>query len=124
VKLLIDECLHTSLVQLAIDAGHEANHVNWMGLSGQTDWGLMPRIVADDFTFVTNNARDFRKLYARQPLHAGLIIILPQVTPQIQRDLLRVVLEDFQPGDQLVNEVIEIAIDGDEVEISRYALPG
>lgn len=39
----------------------------------------MPRIVADDYTFVTNNARDFRKLYAKEALHAGLLIIVPQV---------------------------------------------
>ena len=124
MKFLIDECLHTSLVQVAIDAGHEASHVNWLGLSGETDWGLMPRIIADDFTFITNNARDFRKLYARQPLHASLVIILPQAVPQMQRRLLMTVLEAFQPGDQLVNEVIEVTIDGDAVEISRYELPG
>ncbi len=108
---------------MAIDAGHEASHVNWLGLSGETDWGLMPRIISDDFTFITNNARDFRKLYARAPLHAGLVIILPQAAPQLQRELLMAVLEEFQPSDQLVNEVIEIAIDGDEIEISRYELP-
>lgn len=32
------------------------------GLSGETDWALMPRIVEGNFTFVTNNARNFRKL--------------------------------------------------------------
>lgn len=81
MKFLIDECLHTSLVAVATELGHEAQHVNWLGLSGETDWDLMPRIIAADFTFVTNNARDFRKLYSNEPLHAGLIIIVPQVTP-------------------------------------------
>jgi hypothetical protein len=33
----------------------------------------MPRILDEDFTFVTNNARDFRKLYTREELHAGLL---------------------------------------------------
>lgn len=41
----------------------------------------MPRIIEEDFTFVTNNARDFRKLYAKEDLHAGLVIIVPQVLP-------------------------------------------
>ncbi len=40
----------------------------------------MPRIIGGDFTFVTNNASDFRRLYTQQPLHADLVIIVPQVT--------------------------------------------
>ncbi|WP_338111011.1 DUF5615 family PIN-like protein [Rhizobium cauense] len=67
MKLLIDECLHTSLVAVARDSGHDAFHVNWLGLSGEADWDLMPRIVAEDYT----NARDFRKLYAKEELHAA-----------------------------------------------------
>lgn len=78
MKFLIDECLHTSLVAVAQERGHDCFHVNWLGLSGETDWDLMPRIVEEDFTFVTNNARDFRKLYAKEELHAGLVIIVPQ----------------------------------------------
>ena len=87
MRFLIDECLHTSLVRVAEARGHEARHVNWIGLSGETDWNLMLRIAAEDFTFVTNNARDFRKLYGRQKLHAGLIVIVPQVVPDRQRAL-------------------------------------
>jgi hypothetical protein len=34
VKLLIDECLHTSLVELAHAAGYVADHVNYLGLGG------------------------------------------------------------------------------------------
>ncbi|TGU23603.1 DUF5615 family PIN-like protein, partial [Mesorhizobium sp. M4B.F.Ca.ET.150.01.1.1] len=79
MRFLIDECLHTSLVAVAQERGHEANHVNWLGLSGETDWDLMPLIIDEDFTFVTNNAKDFRKLYAKEPVHAGLIIVVPQV---------------------------------------------
>jgi hypothetical protein len=70
VRFLIDECLHTSLVDVAQRHGHEAHHVNWLGLSGATDRGLMPRIVEQDFTFVTNNAGDFRRLYARQEVRS------------------------------------------------------
>lgn len=81
MRFLIDECLHASLVATAEARGHEAWHVNWLGLSGETDWNLMLRVIADDFTFVTNNAADFRRLYARVPLHAGLVIIVPQVAP-------------------------------------------
>jgi predicted nuclease of predicted toxin-antitoxin system len=123
VRFLIDECLHTSLVDVAQRHGHEAHHVNWLGLSGATDRGLMPRIVEEDFTFVTNNAADFRRLYTRQEVHAGLVIIVPQVAPARQRALLASLLGTLDPDDALLNEVIEVSLDGDEVIITRYELP-
>ncbi|TAZ03387.1 hypothetical protein ELH81_31165 (plasmid) [Rhizobium leguminosarum] len=83
----------------------------------------MPRIVAEDFTFVTNNARDFRKLYAREDLHAGLVIIVPQVLPGQQRELFTLVLQELAASPDLVNEVIEIAIEEGEALLTRYALP-
>ncbi|XUY29962.1 DUF5615 family PIN-like protein (plasmid) [Agrobacterium sp. rho-8.1] len=123
MKFLVDECLHTSLVAVAQEHGHDCFHVNWLGPSGETDWDLMPRIVAEDFTFVTNNARDFRKLHAREDLHAGLVIIVPQVLPVQQRELFTLVLQELGGSPDLVNEVIEIAIDGEEALLTRYALP-
>lgn len=123
MKFLVDECLHTSLVAVAQARGHEARHVNWLGLSGETDWGLMPRIIAEDFTFVTNNARDFRKLYAREELHAGLLIIVPQVAPDRQRELFDALLEELGADAGMANEVIEIALEGDAAIITRYELP-
>ncbi|MBY3258865.1 DUF5615 family PIN-like protein [Rhizobium laguerreae] len=123
MKFLVDECLHTSLVAVAKHYGHDGFHVNWLGLSGETDWDLMPRIVAEDFTFVTNNARDFRKLYAREALHAGLVIIVPQVLPGQQRELFALVLQELAYSPDLVNEVIEIEIEEHEVLLTRYALP-
>lgn len=73
--------------KVAVARGHEGHHVVWLGLSGETDWGLMPRIIEGNFTFVTNNAADFRKLFAREELHAGLVIIVPQVRPALQKEL-------------------------------------
>ena len=123
MKFLIDECLHTSLVAVAQDHGHIGHHVTWLGLSGETDWDLMPRIIAEDFTFVTNNASDFRKLYAREPVHAGLVIIVPQVAPALQRALFKAVLAELAEGGDPVNEAIEVVVDGDMVVIERYVLP-
>lgn len=123
MKFLIDECLHTSLVAVAQENGHDGFHINWLGLSGEKDWDLMPRIVAEDYTFVTNNARDFRKLYGRQDIHAGLIIIVPQVVPALQRDLFELILQEIASGDELLNEVIEISIEDDEAVLTRYSLP-
>jgi predicted nuclease of predicted toxin-antitoxin system len=123
VKFLIDECLHTTLVAVAQDHGHECFHVNWIGLSGEADWDLMPRIVEENFKFVTNNARDFRRLYANEELHPGLVIIVPQVVPALQRELFEAVLADLEPNEDLLNEVIEITLDGEAAEITRYTLP-
>lgn len=123
MRFLIDECLHTSLVAVAQDRGHDAIHVNWLGLSGTSDRNLMPRIIAGDFTFVTNNARDFRKLYAREELHAGLIIIVPHVVPARQRELFDAILEVIATEQVLVNEVLELVEEAGRPVLRRYALP-
>ena len=123
MKFLIDECLHTSLVAVAQSRAHEAFHVNWLGLSGETDRNLMPRIIGGDFTFVTNNARDFRKLYARETLHAGLIFILPQLVPARQRELFNIVLGEITAQESFVNEIIEIDLEAETVTVTRYGLP-
>lgn len=122
MKFLVDECLHTTLVAVAQNHGHDCFHVNWLGLSGETDWDLMPRIIEGDFTFVTNNARDFRKLYAKEALHAGLVIIVPQVLPARQRELFDAILEELVSAEELLNEVIEITLEDDDVVMTRYTL--
>nr|CAD6437721.1 toxin PIN [Rhizobium sp. Q54] len=123
MKFLIDECLHTSLVAVAQEHGHDCFHVNWLGLSGETDWDLMPRIIQEDFTFVTNNARDFRKLYAKEELHAGLVIIVPQVLPAQQRELFALILQDLADTQDLVNQVVEVTLDGEDALLTHYSLP-
>ena len=81
MRLLIDECLHESLIQVAHHAGFEAVHVNHLGLSGKPDWQLAERARKDEFTFVTNNRLDFIRLFGKMELHAGLIIIVPNSFP-------------------------------------------
>ena len=101
MNLLIDECLHTSLIAVAQGHGHLAQHVTWIGLSGETDWALMDRVRADDLTLVTNNARDFRRLFAREPIHAGLILILPQAPPARQREFFEAALAEIGAAELL-----------------------
>jgi hypothetical protein len=60
---------------------------NHPGLSGKLDWELADRIVKDEFTFVTNNRVDFVRLFGKMELHAGLIILVPNVAPALQRAL-------------------------------------
>jgi len=124
VNFLIDECLHTSLVEVAVERGHEATHVNYRGLSGVQDWNLMAPIREGEFTFVTNNARDFRRLYAREDLHAGLVILIPNVPPNEQRELFDAALDDLGDGTGLINEALEVGVVGSEIQITRYELPG
>ncbi len=121
-KLLIDECLHTSLLELAHAAGHLADHVTYLGLGSSKDWELVKLIVEQDYTFVTNNRADFLSLYRRTPLHAGLMIIVPNVKPALQRQLFDAVL-GFASERDLVNTVIEVEYRDEEIECRQYPLP-
>ena len=122
VKLLIDECLHTSLVEVAHAAGHLADHVNYLGLGSSKDWQLMATIRAQDYTFVTNNRSDFLVLHGQEPLHAGVVIIVPNVTPIRQRELFAAALKHIAARD-LTNTVVEVKYARSRIECSEYALP-
>ena len=123
MNFLIDECLHTSLVEVALARGHVATHVNYRGLSGVKDWNLMAPIREGELTLVTNNAKDFRRLYAREDLHAGLVILIPNFPPDQQRALFDAALDELAAGD-LINEALEVGIIDGAIEITRYELPG
>jgi predicted nuclease of predicted toxin-antitoxin system len=123
LRFLIDECLHPSLVEVAAARDREAYHVAHIGLASTKDWDLMSRVVDGDFVFVTNNARDFRRLYAAQPLHAGLVVIVPQVPAAIQRAIFDAVIAEIGGEDGLVNEALEVTIDDGEVVFDRYEWP-
>lgn len=122
LKFLIDECLHTSLVTLAHDAGHLCDHVNFLGLGGHKDWQLMARVRTGDYTLVTNNRTDFTALYAHEELHAGLVIIVPSVTPARQRDLFRVALSHLGTRD-LTNAILEVDLAGSTITCREYQYP-
>ena len=122
MRLLIDECLHASLVRLAHGAGFEATHVNHLGLSGRPDWELAERIVKGEFTLVTNNRSDFIRLFGKMDLHAGLIILVPNAVPILQRALFQAALR-YLAGRDLVNTVIEVNLDGQAVRCVEYRLP-
>ena len=107
MKFLIDECLHTSLLDLAHAAGHTADQVSFIGLAGSKDRDLMVFILKHDYTFVTNNRSDFLALYNRVQLHAGLILIVPNVVPDRQRRLFKVAVDVLGEHD-LINRVLEL----------------
>ena len=120
-KLLIDECLHTSLVKIAHDHQYEAYHVAHLGIGGFKDHELMAKVRAEEFTFVTNNAVDFRRLFRHEAIHPGLIILIPNVPPSVQRALFSVAL-DFVGERDLVNRVIEVDLRGETSMIREYEM--
>jgi predicted nuclease of predicted toxin-antitoxin system len=122
VKLLIDECLHTSLVTIAHAAGHTADHVAHRGLGGLKDWQLMQVIREQEYTFVTNNRSDFLDLHGKEPLHAGVIVIVPNVIPSQQRELFTAALKHIGTRD-LTNTVVEVRFVGNDIQCSEYELP-
>jgi predicted nuclease of predicted toxin-antitoxin system len=122
MKFLIDECLHTSLVAVANRAGFAATHVNFLGLNGTPDWQLANRVIQEDYTLVTNNRTDFLRLFKGAELHAGLIIIVPNVVPAMQRSLLEAVLVHIGER-QLVNAVIETELEGKTIRCLEYSMP-
>lgn len=122
MRFLIDECLHPSLTIVAHDRGFEAHHVTRIGLTSEADWDLVRLVIERDFTFVTNNAADFRRLYGNQPLHTGLVIIIPQLRPQRQRDIFNLTIDEIGDSD-LLNVVIEAGIDGGVAVFNRYDWP-
>lgn len=124
MNFLIDECLHTSLVEVAIGRGYEATHVIYRGLSGVKDWNLMTPIREGEFTLVTNNAKDFRRLYAQEEIHAGLVILIPSVPPAEQRELFDIALDDLAETPGLINEALEVGVVDGDIQITRYELPG
>jgi len=107
-RILIDECLSTALVAVAKARGHDATHVVWLGKAGTQDWNLLPVILQGDFVFVTNNRRDFLRLYESIEAHNGLIIILPSVDLAQQVGLFGIALETAEALDDTINMLMEV----------------
>jgi hypothetical protein len=68
-------------------------------------------------------ASDFRQLYAEQPLHAGLIILIPAVNRMMQQRLFKAALDELAVVGEPVNRVLEVDLDREEVTLTLYELP-
>ncbi len=123
MRFLIDECLSVDLVSVANRVGHEAQHVAHIGKAGWKDWNVLRHARYGDFVLVTNNAVDFRRLYADEPLHAGLVIIVPNVGRIVQQQLFSGAHEELSQLGAPINRVLEVDLEGDEVIYNTYALP-
>lgn len=110
--LLIDECLYPGLAGVANARGHHATHVVFRGLQGTRDEHLVSLIMRENFVLVTSNGKDFLRLYGRQELHPGLIILIPgNLDREEQIEFFNVVLDAIEPLEDLVNKVVEVYSD-------------
>jgi predicted nuclease of predicted toxin-antitoxin system len=123
VRFLIDECPSTSLVVTAGKAGHDARQVAHIGKAGWKDWNLALYAREGDFVLVTNNASDFRRLYATEPLHSGLIILIPAVGRMVQQKLFRAALDELAAIGEPVNRVLEVNLEGENAVVKVYDFP-
>jgi hypothetical protein len=74
---------------------------------------MLATIAAErDYVLVTNNRREFLKLYAQLDMHNGLIIIVPAVDLDEQCVLFRIALDTAERQDTLLNLLIEVHADG------------
>ena len=123
MKFLIDECLTIDLIATAKQAGYDAQHIARVGKAGWKDWNVAGYASDGGFVLVTNNAIDFRRLYATQSIHAGLIIIIPSGNRHLQQRLFRGALDELATLGEPINRVLEVGIDGDDVTFDIYDLP-
>jgi predicted nuclease of predicted toxin-antitoxin system len=123
MRFLIDECLSVDLVSVANRAGHEAQHVAHIGKAGWKDWNVAGYARDGDFVLVTNNASDFRRLYAAEMVHAGLVIIIPNVGRVVQQLLFNGAIEELSQIGEPINRVVEVDLDGDVMTFEIYDLP-
>jgi predicted nuclease of predicted toxin-antitoxin system len=117
VKLWFDEDLSPTLVSVANERGFEAACNRDRGLLGATD--AQPRAVvqAEGFVLVTDNASDFRRMFARDDIHPGLAVI-PAAYGRTEQQRLAPVLIEFivdaarvageHPADFMINRLVEV----------------
>ncbi len=74
MRLWFDEDLSPTLVWVANERGLEATCNRDRGTLGSTDLQLRRLVQAEGYVFVTDNASDFRPMYARDAIHPGLVV--------------------------------------------------
>jgi predicted nuclease of predicted toxin-antitoxin system len=123
VRFLVDECLSVELVTVAAEVGYETYHVAHVGKAGWKDWNVLRHACDNDLVLVTNNAADFRKLYAEESLHAGVVILIPNVTADLQKRLFNHAVGKLIEHGEPINHVLEVDIDGEDVIFELSELP-
>lgn len=100
------------LVAVANSLGFQATHVRHLGRLGASDRALAILAVDSDTILVTNNAKDYRRIYKQFELHPGLVVILPSLRRAQQLLLFPVVVERLKTLRDCVNLLIDIDAEG------------
>jgi predicted nuclease of predicted toxin-antitoxin system len=120
-RFLIDECLSPKLAELSGGA-FQIVHVNHRGLTRQPDHVIARWCVDHEHALITNNARDFRTIYARLEIHPGLVVILPSIARALQIALIPTALASIQALPDLINRLIEVDLEGNII-VSDWPAP-
>jgi predicted nuclease of predicted toxin-antitoxin system len=117
VRFFVDECLSPQIAARLNEGGqHEAIHPLHVGRRGEDDTVVLARCIAEDRIIVTENARDFRKLVAREAIHPGLIV-MPCVDRETSWRLLQAAISKLhflspeRPEDAIVNHVLVVDVE-------------
>jgi predicted nuclease of predicted toxin-antitoxin system len=106
-RFLIDENLSVELLSLAHAAGFASQPVNELGLRSRSDAIVMARVLAEDWTLVTNNWREFLARYrARAPLHAGLVLLVSASGIDEQKQAFALAIQAIRHGADLTNAAL------------------
>lgn len=98
MRFFIDECLSPQIATRLNESGrHEAVHPLHVGRRGDDDSVVVARCIAEDRIIVTENARDFRKVVAREAIHPGLIV-MPCVDRETSWRLLQAAISHLARG--------------------------
>lgn len=88
-------------------------HLRERGRLGIADPEVLELAFAEDRVLVTANVADFRKLAAARDLHAGIVLLLDGgLRLDEQLEVLRRVIVALEGGDDLVNRLLTVALDG------------
>src|SRR5205085_9121425 len=104
-------------------SGSEAYHLAHMGKAGSPDGQVVDYALAHDLILVTNNATDFRRFYAAQDVHPGLVILIPNVERETQARLFGAVVARLGPMRDFVNKGLEVDLADDRIIFVEYELP-
>ena len=57
-------------------------------------------------------------------IHAGLVILIPNVPPTGQRELFDAALDELAKAPGLINQALEVGLADGKIQITCYELPG
>jgi predicted nuclease of predicted toxin-antitoxin system len=113
LNLLLDENLSPRLIPRLTALGIFAQHIAYLGLSGNSDFEIWLYAFEHDQIVVTINAKDFLNLAAGSDLHPGLIILRESGLTMGEQwarlePAITIGRDEENQGRDLINRVIEV----------------